>query len=287
MQDITKLLILSLSFSIVYSIYPIAVFHGIVDSCNMKNTSMLVNDLKRDLGVHVECIEIGNGYMDSVFMPIIDQVEYACNQIKSNPNFQGKFNVLGISQGTLIGRYIIEKCQMNGQVVKYMSFDGPQMGIGSIPKITCGKACEFLNNITAPIAYKLIDKIAPCGYFKYRYGQKEYKEKNVFLKMLNNENDVKDMDIYERFTSLEKVKIIKSKQDTVITPRNSSWFEFYDEEGRDIIPLTQSEFYKKDFIGLRKLMEEGKVIFTEFREEHVLYSVVEYLEEIVSFFRDE
>ena len=287
MQDITKLLILSLSFSIVYSIYPIAVFHGIVDSCTMKNTSMLVNDLKRDLGVHVECIEIGNGYMDSVFMPIIDQVEYACNQIKSNPNFQGKFNVLGISQGTLIGRYIIEKCQMNGQVVKYMSFDGPQMGIGSIPKITCGKACEFLNNITAPIAYKLIDKIAPCGYFKYRYGQKEYKEKNVFLKMLNNENDVKDMDIYERFTSLEKVKIIKSKQDTVITPRNSSWFEFYDEEGRDIIPLTQSEFYKKDFIGLRKLMEEGKVIFTEFREEHVLYSVVEYFEEIVSFFRDE
>ena len=287
MQDITKLLIFSLSFSIVSSIYPIAVFHGIVDSCTMKNTSMLVNDLKRDLGVHVECIEIGNGYMDSVFMPILEQVEYACNQIKSNPKFQGKFNVLGISQGTLIGRYIIEKCQMNGQVVKYMSFDGPQMGIGSIPKITCGKACEFLNNITAPMAYKLIDKIAPCGYFKYRYGQKEYKEKNVFLKMLNNENDVKDMDIYERFTSLEKVKIIKSKQDTVITPRNSSWFEFYDEEGRDIIPLTQSEFYKKDFIGLRKLMEEGKVIFTEFREEHVLYSVVEYFEEIVPFFRDD
>ena len=286
MQDISKLLLLSLSFSIVYSIYPIAVFHGIVDSCTMKNTSMLVNDLKRDLGVHVECIEIGNGYMDSVFMPILDQVEYACNQIKSNPKFQGKFNVLGISQGTLIGRYIIEKCQMNGQVVKYMSFDGPQMGIGSIPKITCGKACEFLNNITAPIAYKLMDKIAPCGYFKYRYGQKEYKEKNVFLKMLNNENDVKDMDIYDRFTSLEKVKIIKSKQDTVINPKDSSWFEFYDEEGRNIIPLTKSEFYKKDFIGLRKLMEEGKVIFTEFREEHVLYSVVEYFEEIVPFFLD-
>ena len=285
MKDISKLLLLSLSFSIVYSIYPIAVFHGIVDSCNMKNTSKLVNDLKRDLSVHVECIEVGNGYFDSIFMPIIDQVEYACNQIKSNPNFQDKFNVLGISQGTLIGRYIIEKCQMTGQVVRYMSFDGPQMGIGSIPKLNCGQACEFLNNITAPIAYKLIDKIAPCGYFKFRYGQKEYKEKNVFLKMLNNENEEKDMDIYNRFTSLEKVKIIKSKQDTVITPKDSSWFEFYDEEGRNIVPLEETEFYKKDFIGLRKLIEEGKVTFTEFREEHVLYNVVEYYEEIVPFFQ--
>ena len=174
-------LLFSFGLSLVYSIYPIAVFHGIVDSCQMKNTSILVNDLRRDLGVHVECIEVGNGYFDSVFMPILSQAEYACNQIKNNPNFQGKFNLLGISQGTLIGRYIIEKCDMQGQVVKYMSFGGPQMGIGYIPKITCGKACEFLNNITAPIAYKLIDKIAPCGYFKYRYAQKEYQEKNVFL----------------------------------------------------------------------------------------------------------
>lgn len=286
MQTKSIFLLFSFGLSLVYSIYPIAVFHGIVDSCQMKNTSILVNDLRRDLGVHVECIEVGNGYFDSVFMSILSQAEYACNQIKNNPNFQGKFNILGISQGTLIGRYIIEKCDMQGQVVKYMSFDGPQMGIGYIPKITCGKACEFLNNITAPIAYKLIDKIAPCGYFKYRYAQKEYQEKNVFLKMLNNENQEKDMEIYRRFSSLEKVKLIKGKQDTVISPKDSSWFQFYDKEGREILPLEESDFYKNDNIGLRKLKEEGKVIFSEFSGEHVLYTVVEYFEEIVDFFLD-
>ena len=252
----------------------------------MTNTSMLVNDLKRDLGVHVECVEVGNGYMDSVFMSITNQVEYACEQIKSNPNFQGKFSVLGISQGTLIGRYIIEKCQMQGQVVRYMSFDGPQMGIGSIPKITCGVICDYINNLTASMIYNLIDKIAPSGYYKYRYDQKTYKEKNVFLKMLNNENEEKDMEIYNRFTSLEKVKLIKGKQDTVITPRDSSWFEFYDEEGINIVPLNQSEFYINDNIGLRKLIEEWKVSFVEFQGEHVLYNIVEYYEEIVDFFLD-
>ena len=277
---------LILLFSYTYCIYPIALFHGIVDSCTMKNTSKLVSDLQNDLGVHVECIEIGNGFMDSVTKSIDAQVEEACEKIKSNPKFQGKFNILGISQGTLIGRYIIEKCDMEGQVMKYMSFDGPQMGIASIPKITCGTFCEWLCNITASLAYKLKDNIAPCGYYKYKYDQETYMKTNTFLKMLNNENLEKDEEIYRRFTSLEKVKLIKSKEDTVITPRESSWFEFYDKEGKEIVPLEFSDFYLDDFIGLRKLNEEGKVEFAEFAEEHVLYNMKEYNEEIVEFFKD-
>ena len=274
--------VLSLSFSI----YPIAVFHGIVDNCEMKNTSQLVNDLRRDLNVHVECIEIGNGYMDTIFKNLPAQVEEACEKIKSNPNFQSKFSILGISQGTLIGRYVIEKCNMQGQVMRYMSFDGPQMGIGSVPKLTCGAFCDFLVNITSPIFYGLQDRIAPAAYYRYKYDQEYYRQHNKFLKMLNNENEEKDEEIYKRFSSLEKVKLIRSKDDNVIVPKESSWFMFYDESGKNIVPLEESEFYKKDFIGLRKLNEEGKLSFAEFRDEHVIYNVVEYWEEIVSFFED-
>ena len=170
--------------------------------------------------------------------------------------------------------------------MKYMSFDGPQMGIASLPKITCGTFCDWLCNITAPLAYKLKDNVAPCGYYKYKYDQETYMKTNTFLKMLNNENDVKDEEVYKRFSSLELVKLIKSKEDSVITPRDSSWFQFYDIEGKDIVPLNKSDFYIKDFIGLRKLDEEGKVIFTEFKGEHVLYTEDEYNNEIVTFFKD-
>lgn len=285
-MKVNNLLILFSIISLSYSIYPIAVFHGIVDSCEMKNTSILVNDLRRDLGVHVECIEIGNGFLDTFMKDLQSQVEEACEKIKSNPNFQSKFSILGISQGTLIGRYVIEKCQMQGQVMRYMSFDGPQMGIGSIPKLTCGSFCEFLVNMTAPLFYKLKDRIAPAAYFRYKYDQEYYMEHNTFLKMLNNENEVKDEEIKRRFSSLEKVKLIKSKDDSVIVPRESSWFMFYDFEGKEIVPLEESQFYKEDFIGLRKLIEEGKVTFTTFRDEHVIYNIVEYWEEIVPFFED-
>ena len=285
-MKVDNLLFLLSIIPLSYSIYPIAVFHGIVDSCEMKNTSTLVNDLKRDLGVHVECIEIGNGFIDTIMKDLQSQVEEACEKIKANPNFQSKFNILGISQGTLIGRYIIEKCQMKGQVMRYMSFDGPQMGIGSIPKLTCGTFCDFLANITYPLFYKMKDRIAPAAYFRYKYDQEYYEEHNTFLKMLNNENDEKDEEIKRRFSNLEKVKLIKSKDDSVIVPRDSSWFMFYDFEGKEIVPLEESQFYKKDFIGLRKLNEEGKVIFATFRDEHVIYNIVEYWEEIVAFFED-
>ena len=279
------LILISLSFSI----YPIAVFHGIADGCDWKNTSMLVNDLKRDLGVHVECIEVGNGFWDSMMKPIDQQVELACESIKSNPNFQDKFSILGISQGTLIGRYIIEKCDIKGQVMRYMSFDGPQMGVGFIPKINCGTFCDWIVNLTVPMAYKFKDTIAPMEYLKYKYDRSYYDEHDVFLKKLNNDYENyedRDQEIYRRFTSLEKVKLIKSREDSVIVPRESSWFEFFDRDGKTIIPLEESDFYIQDYIGLRKLIEEGKVTFTEFAEEHVLYHIKEYQEEIVPFFLD-
>ena len=70
--------------------------------------------------------------------------------------------------------------------------------------------------------------------------------------------------------------LIKGKEDTVITPRESSFFEFFDEKGEKIIPLKESKFYTEDFIGLRDLVEKNKVIFEEFQGEHVMYTIEEY-----------
>ena len=141
-------------------------------------------------------------------------------------------------------------------------------------------------NLTVPLAYKFQDTISPMGYLKYRYDRSYYDEHDVFLKMLNNDYEEKDQEIIKRFTSLEKVKFIKGKRDSVIVPRESSWFEFYDYDGKTIIPLKESDFYIYDAIGLKKLMDEGKVSFVELDQEHVLYNMKEYRDEILSFFLD-
>lgn len=40
-------------------------------------------------------------------------------------NFHGEFALLGISQGALIARSVLQKCETKGKIRKYMSLGGP------------------------------------------------------------------------------------------------------------------------------------------------------------------
>ena len=279
-------------FLFISSTYPIALFHGILLDCSSTQMKNLQMNLQKYLKTKVHCIEIGNGSQDSVLMNLEKQSIEACNKIKSHPDFQNKFNIFGVSQGTLIGRYIIQKCNdMKGKVQNYVSFMGPQMGIGYIPKLTCGKYCDYLNKIVSAFEDNdpqyLIDNLAPASYWKYRYHYDRFLKNNVYLKDLNNEGEVKNEEYKKRILNLNQILLIKGKQDTVIAPKESSWFEFYDKKGQKIVPLKNSEFYIKDFIGIRKLNEEGRLKFALFYGEHCEYNLKEFIKYIATFLKDD
>lgn len=259
--------------------YPIAIFHGIGDYC-ASGPSSLIASLEDYLDTHIECIEIGDGKVTSIFTNLTIQAEEACNHLRSNPHFQGKFSVFGISQGTLISRYVIEACDMPGQVAKFLSFDGPLMGIGQIPQFECGLFCEIINGIVSALSYStsFVEDLAPTSYFRYKKNYRGYSQHIHFMNKLNNENGYYNEQYRERFLRLENVMLIKTKEDVVITPKDSSWFEFWDETGEKIVPLTESSFYINDNIGLRTLNEEGKVQFVEFEGGHVSYSEEEFMQ---------
>ena len=277
--------------TITQSTYPIALFHGIGDQCSNNAMKGIMRRLENGLNTKVYCIEIGNGKIDSIIKNFEKQAKEGCENIKKIPELQNKFNIFGVSQGTLLGRYIIEKCDMKGKVVNYLSFMGPQMGIGFIPKLTCGKICDYLNKIVSDIDNVLdnvlVNILGPASYWKYRYHYDRYMKHNKFLKDLNNEGEVKNYEYKNRMIQLNKVMLIKGKEDTVISPRDSSWFEFYDKEGKEIVKLENSDFYKDDYIGLRKLIEDGKVEFVLFSGEHVKYTEEEFQKYIIPFFADD
>lgn len=265
--------------------YPIAFFHGIADGCNFNVTSSLISYLKKTLNTEVKCIEIGNGFVTSWFKMMKKQAEEACEKIKVDPLFQGNFTIFGVSQGTLISRYVIQNCDIKGKIVNYVSFDGPQMGIGSLPKINCPVVCDWINSAVAKFIYNdyFQRNIAPAGYFKYKYSFQEYLNGSSFLADLNNERPNKTELYKSRFSSLEKLLLIKNKNDTTITPIDSSWFQFYDQKGENIVPLNQSDFYISDYIGLRYLIENNKVSFAEFEGDHVIFTWDEIDQHIITF----
>jgi len=196
MPSIKSLLFCIIIFSIFalsHTALPVAIFHGIGDSCSFPGTTDFVDYLKEKLQTEVKCIEQGNGFLTSWFAKFQKQSEMACDSIKNDPIFQGDFSVLGISQGALIARYIIQKCGMKGQVKNFVSISGPHMGIAGIPRLTCGWFCNIINNSIGKLIYYGIiqEHLGPAGYYKDRYNLDTYKEFSTFLSDLNNEKATK------------------------------------------------------------------------------------------------
>lgn len=280
--------VLLLLVSTVFSkIPPIAVLHGTYNSCEKADTVEIVNKLSSDFDTHVECIEMGNGLMDSVFGNLNVLAMDACEKLMENPNFQSDFSIFAISQGNLVSRYIIEKCPLKGKVINYVSFEGPHMGIGYIPYVTCGVICDWINDLWGSFILRLPifpEFLAASSYFRPRHNNDDYVNFNTFLRDINNEGYMKNPTYKERMLQLKKVLMIKGTNDKVICPKDSSFFEFYDEKGNEIVPLEKSKFYIEDFIGIRQLNEEGRIQWVEFAEPHSQFSEEEYQKYIKPFF---
>jgi palmitoyl-protein thioesterase len=76
---------------------------------------------------------------------------------------------------------------------------------------------------------------------------------SIFLPYLNNEKPENYTNhIIDRFASLNGAMFVMFTEDTVIYPKESSWF-WELQEDNTILPLNETEFYKQDLIGLRTL----------------------------------
>ena len=59
--------------------------------------------------------------------------------------------------------------------------------------------------------------------------------------------------------------------DTMIYPKETAWF-WQLQADESITPVTETDFYKNDLIGLKTLNEAGKVKFVEWIGDHLQFS---------------
>mgnify|MGYP006127425811 CR=1 FL=1 len=150
------------------SAVPTAIFHGLGDACIYPGMEHFTKQISEGTGAYAKCIEIGNGTESSFFMNMEKQVEKACEEINKNSNFDGEFNVAGLSQGGLVARYITESCVMKGKVRQFLSIGGPQMGVSDVPGCFNGTLCRGINYVVRKIAYfkEVQNLFGPAGYFR-------------------------------------------------------------------------------------------------------------------------
>ena len=258
------------------SAIPTAVFHGLGDACIYPGMHRFTKELGEGTNDYAKCIEVGNGSITSMTDNFMDQAEKACNNLLADEKFAvDEINVIGLSQGALLARYIVESCPIQGKVRNWASIGGPNMGVTDIPHCFSGPFCALVNSVARDMVYSSLvqNMIGPAGYFRDTYHLDKYVAGSVFLPHLNNEEDDEDAKAARkaRFSALNGALLMMFTEDTMVYPKESEWFQELAADGT-VQPLEDSDFYKNDYIGLRALNEANKVTFSSVVGDHLQFS---------------
>lgn len=137
----------------------------------------------------------------------MSQAEKACAQIQNNKfyNSVDVINAVGVSQGGLIARYLVEDCDVSAvskrepgtSVNKLLTVGTPNMGVSEIPMAGCQSLdasqanilCHIEKNMLDDMAFKpfVQESVSPAGYYRNAEHLDAYKKGSTFLAKLNNE----------------------------------------------------------------------------------------------------
>lgn len=288
MKTFLKILSIIFLFQTIYSGYPIAVFHGLGDMCLLPPMRDFANFLGKNSNSISHCFESGGIFQDYI-TSFKSQGQKACNHLKNNSEFQGKdISVVGLSQGGLIARYIVEECDFGGSVKVFVSIGGPQMGVTAFP--SCGKSgfvCDLINKVTDEMVYYsfIQNHIGPAGYFNLYSNQEAYLKGSTFLAELNNEKITEKSETSKtRLESIDKMVLIKFEKDTILVPKETAWFQFYNEN-KELLNFRETKIYKEDLIGLKALDDNNKIVFESIDGDHLEFTEADLLEKVVPYLK--
>ncbi|CAH8267158.1 unnamed protein product [Arabidopsis lyrata] len=273
---------------------PFIMLHGISAECSDHTNSNFPRLLSNLSGSRGSCVEIGNGKSDSWLMPLTKQVEIVCDKVKQMKELRLGYNIVARSQGNLVARGLIEFCDDGPPVYNYVSLAGPHAGESSVPFCGCYEWCDIADKLMEKNIYSdfVQDHLAPSGYIKIPTDISEYMKSSKYLPKLNNEIPNERNSTYkERFTRLKNLVLIMFQNDTVIVPKESSWFGFYQDGNYTsqppLLSAQQTKLYTEDWIGLKTLDVAGKVKFVSLPGGHLQIATTDVIKYVVPYLQNQ
>jgi len=260
---------------------PVVLWHGMGDTCcNPLSLGKIIKWIENKIpGIYVYSIRIGNSSeadaSNGFFKPINEQIDMACHKFASDPKLMNGFNAVGFSQGGQFLRAYVQRCNKPA-VYNLISVGGQHQGVFGLPRCPANNIiCEEVRRLLELGAYEkyIQEKLVQAQYWKDPFHYATYLKVSLFLNDINNELDSKNQTYKKNLASLNRFVMVKFLKDTMVTPRDSSWFEFY-TLGQDKIiePLKNSTLYQQDWIGLKQLDQQNKLQFLTCDGDHLRFT---------------
>lgn len=128
--------------------------------------------------------------------------------------------------------------------------------------------------------------IAQATYWHDPINVQNYIKYNTFIANINNEKNINKDYIY-RLQQLNKFIMVKFLRDEFVIPIETQWFGFYRPKSDIVIQsLVETEIYRFNKLGLRNMMENGKIIFLQIDDGHLNISHEWFVKEILPFLKE-
>ncbi|KAF9363015.1 hypothetical protein BGX34_005057 [Mortierella sp. NVP85] len=271
------------------SLRPVVFHHGMGDSAHSKGMKSIFDSIQQiapeifihsisDLHFHDKLAE---SEADDQKAGYFGNIEHVCEQLKGIPELQGGFNAVGFSQGGQFLRAYVQRCN-DPPVHNLITVGSQHGGVADIPGcIEPSISCKLMRAIAQGGVYNgyVQGRIVQAQYYKDPRNLALYLSKNIFLPDINNELVTKNAAYKDRLTSINKLVMFMFLEDVMVKPKETAWFGFQDEEG-EIIDLEDQDQYKEDWLGLKTMDNEGKLVFDVMEGQHMQFSLEDFTEKI-------
>lgn len=235
---------------------PAVLMHGITSSAAGMND--IAGWLRTTYpGIYVISVEIGNGGEDSYLWPINKQIEHFCATVLADENLKQGYNLLGYSQGSIIARGALERCSL--PVYNFITLSGIHQGVFGVPYLL--QLPEEFRELVSKFAYEkpIQDALSPANYWRDPDNLKRYDADCNFLPDINNERGVINETYRNNMLKLNAFVMTYTDVDKVVMPKESGWFLGFQPNSLNVETLNTSRQYTEDLIGMRTLLQQGKL----------------------------
>lgn len=269
---------------------PIVLWHGMGDSCCFSFSMGAIKELLQEQlpGVYVYSIRLGNNEIEDVensyFGDVNKQVQTVCETLAADEKLKNGYNAVGFSQGSQFLRAVAQRCPQP-PMRNYISIGGQHQGVFGVPNCVGleERICDYLRRMFKYGVYlKFVqEKFIQASYWHDPIQEDEYKTGSLFLADINNEIHL-NKSYKKNLQRLENMVFVKFENDSLVIPVESEWFGFYASgQATEIETLEESELYKEDRLGLKNLMENGRLHFLSLPGNHLRFNDTWFVENIV------